>query len=273
MQEKEKLYLGIAATGMPQLLFCQTWSVNMPDSYQIRRNGIWEVIDPIFTGRPGIAGPPGSNDAAEVTYDGAYNTVKAALDSLLYLAPKISSFSLSASVVEIGTTLTEVLANWFFNKPMVSATLTDVTTLNPQDTSHDFISLSLTSDKTYTLTCTDAVSATDSSSKTVSFSHKRYWGVSANSSLNDSEIRFLSKEFSSSKSKSVTYDCAGGKYPYFCYPAAFGLPTGVMVGGLAFSDYTVSAQSFTNASGNTTTFNVVRFNNIQNGAAIAAQWN
>jgi hypothetical protein len=185
--------------------------------------------------------------------------------------PAILSYSLSVGTVEIGSTVTTVVATWAFNKAMESATLTD-TTITPDETGHTFSGLNLTTNKSYTLSCTDAEGASASAIRTVSFSHKRYWGVSSETSLDSSEIIALSSEFSTSKVKSVTYNCTGGKYPYFCYLASAGALTNVTVGGLAFSDYTETVQNFTNASGNTSSFRVVKFNNLQNGSNIVVSW-
>ena len=136
---------------------------------------------------------------------------------------------------------------------------------------HLFDGLSLTSNKTYMLGFSDGMTS-GSASRTVSFSAKRYWGVSTSGALDDAGILSLSNEFSASKSKSITYNCTGGRYFYFCYPATSGIPANVTVGGLAFSDYTVSTQGFTNASGYTQNYNVVRCNNIQTGSAINVVW-
>ena len=220
-----------------------------------------------LTGPQGIQGPPGATDAAGVSYSGAYSTVQLALDALLYVSPIITSFSLSVGTVEIGSTITTVTANWSFNKAMSTATLTD-TTILPTDTSHIFSGLTLTSNKTYTLSCGDGKN-TATSSRTITFSNKRYWGVSSNTSLSNSDILALTSEFASSLGKSITFNCTGGKYPYYCYPTVWGSPLSVMVGGLAFSDYTITTQSFTNASGYVSTYNIFRFNNIQNGSNIA----
>lgn len=207
--------------------------------------------------------------ALDITYNNAnYPTVKDALDSLLYVSPKINSFSLSVGTVEIGSVVTTVTANWSFNKPMTTASLTDAT-IAPTDTSYAFTGLNLTSDKTYILGCSDGTNSVTSSKK-IHFSHKRYWGTSINTTLSDAEILALSSEFSSSKSKSVTYDCTGGKYPYFVFLASLGNPS-VTVNGLPMTDLVIVDQNFTNASGHTDTFKVIRFTNLINGI-ISAVW-
>ena len=205
--------------------------------------------------------------AASVPYGSG--TVASALDQLLYVPPT-ASFSLSVGTVEIGSVVDTVVATWSFNKAMTSATLTDAT-ITPADTTHTFSSLGLTSNKTYTLGFSDGTNSS-SVSRTVAFSPKRYWGVNISDSLDDAGILALSSEFSASKSKSITYNCTGGRYFYFCYPTTSGIPANVTVGGLAFSDYTVTVQSFTNASGYVQNYNVVRCNNIQTGSAINVVW-
>jgi len=209
-------------------------------------------------------------DASSLYYHNpSYATVEAALDELLYISPS-ATFNLSVGTVEIGSTVNTVVATWSFNKTMVTVSLTDAA-ITVSDTTYTFSGLGLVSNKTYTLTFSDGTNSS-SASRSVSFSPKRYWGVSADTVLDDADILAMSQEFSSSKSKSITYNCTGGRYFYFCYPASSGLPANVTVGGLAYSDYAVSVQALTNASGYTQNYNVVRCNNIQTGAAINVVW-
>ena len=63
-----------------------------------------------------------------------------------------------------------------------------------------------------------------------------------------------------------------GGYPYLAYPASFGTPNAMTVGGLTFSDFDVGTQDFTNASGFTESYHLIRFNNLQTGANIAVAW-
>jgi hypothetical protein len=79
-------------------------------------------------------------------------------------------------------------------------------------------------------------------------------------------------EFASNFDKAVSYDCTGGKYPYIAYPASFGRPSAVTVGGLAFSDFIVATQDFTNASGFVSSYLVIRLFNLQTGAKISTVW-
>jgi hypothetical protein len=106
----------------------------------------------------------------------------------------------------------------------------------------------------------------------VIFQRKAYWGASSEESLDNAAILALSQAFATSRSKSVTYDCTGFKYPFYCYPASFGELSNVNVGGLAFSDYSQEIVSLTNASGHTEDYYVTRFNGIQTGENIVVSW-
>ncbi len=232
------------------------------------------VIGSDVPGPPGPAGPPGAGggDADEIAYDNAtYSTVQAALDALLYVAPHIASFTNSVGTVELGTTISAVTLAWTLNKAMTSLALDHGIGSVLGLTSKPLTGLTLTTDTTYTLTAGDGQNTT-SAQTTVAFRNKRYWGVSDSASLDNAGVLGLSSEFATDYAKSVTYDATGGKYLYYAFPASFGTPSHVTVGGLSFSDFTVSAMSFTNASGHTETYNLIRLNNRQTGSAIAIVW-
>jgi hypothetical protein len=223
---------------------------------------------------PDIPGPPGTvgaADAAAVTYDSAlYANVQEALDAILYVAPKVNSFTNSANTVEQGSTVASVTLNWSFNKAMTSVKLNggDV---DPAASS-TVIAGPFTSNQSWTLTASDGTNTT-SATTSITFAQKRYWGASPLESLDDPDIIALGgSEFASNFDKTVSYDCTGGKYPYIAYPASFGRPSAVTVGGLAFSDFIVATQDFTNASGFESSYFVIRFKNLQTGAKIAVVW-
>jgi hypothetical protein len=232
------------------------------------------VIGSDVPGPPGPAGPPGAGggDADEIAYDNAtYSTVQAALDALLYVAPHIASFTNSVGTVEIGTTVSAVTLAWTLNKTMTSLALDHGIGSVLGLASKSLTGLTLTTDTTYTLTAGDGQNTT-SAQTTIAFRNRRYWGAVDSESLDNAGILALSSEFATDYQKSVTYDATGGKYLYYAFPASFGTPSHVTVGGLSFSDFTVSAMSFTNASGHTETYNVIRLNNRQTGSAIAIVW-
>jgi len=96
----------------------------------------------------------------------------------------------------------------------------------------------------------------------------RYWGASALASLAESDILALSDtDLATTFDNTVTYNCSGSKYFYFCYPATFGTPDHVVVNGLPFSAFSV-----TTVSVGGTSYNVLRSDTLQSGASIPVTW-
>jgi hypothetical protein len=235
----------------------------------ITGGGTTKVLE--FDSGGGSGGGGGASDAGAVTYHSVtYPTVQAALDALLYVAPKINSFTNTGGSVEKGASVASVTLNWSFNKTMTSVTINGVAvdpTLASQTITGPF-----TTNQSWTMVAGDGVNSTTSTTS-LNFLGKRYWGASALTSLDNAAVLGLgASELASNFNKSITYNCAGGKYPYFAYPASFGSPASVICNGLSFSDFSVTTLSVTNASGFTQTYNILRFNGIQTGAAIPVTW-
>lgn len=99
---------------------------------------------------------------------------------------------------------------------------------------------------------------------------KLFWGASAKAALTAVDIPALgNSEVATGFVKSVAYNCYGGLYPYIAYPAGWGTPSAVTVGGLAFSDIVVSDVLDVDGDG---TYRTVRFGYLQNGNAIQVEW-
>jgi hypothetical protein len=212
----------------------------------------------------------GAEDASEVTYHSiTYPTVQSALDKLLYVAPAFTSLTASVGPVEIGSTVASVVLHWALNKAVTSLTLNGAA-LSPTATTITETG-PFTTNQWWAFAASDGTN-TANASIGLAFEYSRYWGVSPNASLTNAQVLALASELSGARGKSITYNATGGNYPYYCYPAAWGLPSAVTVGGLAFSAYTVTTQSVTNASGYTASYYVIRFNSLQSGAAIATVW-
>lgn len=221
-------------------------------------------------GPQGPAGPAGSDNAADIFYNNPqYPTVQDALDALLYVPVDITSFSNTVSVAEVGSTVASTTLNWSLNKTVTSLSLNGMTV--PVSLTSQVATGPFTADASWTLAAGDG-KTTDTATTTLSFRNKRYWGVLNTTEPTDAQIRGLTSEFATSKSKSVTYNATGGGYPYYCYPASFGDITSVTVGGLAFSAYQTTTRNFVNASGYSVSYNIVRFNGIQTGANIVVVW-
>lgn len=224
----------------------------------------------------GGGGPTGPIDASDVTYTTpvhpAVENVQEALDLIFYVPVDVTSMS-GGSSNEIGSTVHGVSLAWTINKAVTSQSLNQsIGSIDPTLRAYNYAP-DITSDKTFTLTASDGTTS-DNASTSVSFFRKRYWGAAADPDLKDDQaaIRALSQEFATNRNKAVTYNCSGGKYPYFIYPTSFGALTAVTVGGLAFTDFVQDTISFTNASGHTENYYVTRFNGIQTGSAINVVW-
>lgn len=105
-----------------------------------------------------------------------------------------------------------------------------------------------------------------SASTSVAFSHRRYWGSSAEA---DADITTLTTELSNSKAKTIDFNCSSGKYFYYAYPKALGTTTW-KVGGLAFTGYQLTEKTITNEYGLPVTYYIYRSIEKQTGSAINA---
>lgn len=98
------------------------------------------------------------------------------------------------------------------------------------------------------------------------FKYKKYWGVSTNASISSTQVLTLGNStWADSKAMdATTFDCTGGKYVYYVVPSSVGVPE-FWVGGLKNSDVVIYNANVTNASGGTTTYQIMRLTNIQTG--------
>lgn len=211
------------------------------------------------------AQPSAVIDSADlISYDNpTYTTVDSALDALFYVSPDVSSFANNRNNVEIGTTITSTILTWVNNKTMTTTSINQsIGSITPSLLTYTDNN-SYSTNRTYTITVGDGTN-TDQASTSVTFLNKRYWGVSANTSLNDAQIIALSSELSSSSTKTITGMTPSAQYLYFAYPASLGTST-FTINGLTNNDFTLSVQNHTNASGNTTSYNVYRTNNLLTG--------
>jgi hypothetical protein len=113
---------------------------------------------------------------------------------------------------------------------------------------------------------TAAPGGTASVSKAVSVSvlPRRFWGVSANTSLTSSQIIALgNSELSGSRTKSFGAS-ASSQYVYYAYPASLGDPTAYKLFGFDES-YVKTTVSVTTSTGATLNYTVLRSTNQLSG--------
>jgi hypothetical protein len=203
-----------------------------------------------------------------VSYNG--DTLKNTLDDLFYVNPTVSLSG--GSSYEKGQTVSTVNLSWTYNKSgIVSQSINQgIGSLDPDLRAYAHEGQTITTNRTYTITGNDGKNNC-SGSATIAFYNKRYYGTSADGTLDDSEILAqLTGEFSTSRSQIRTFNCSGGQYFYIIYPSSWGTAS-FKVGGLSFTDMNLEVRSFTNASGYSENYNIYRPNNIQTGNAILVE--
>jgi hypothetical protein len=249
------------------------WIIAGPDG--------WQKIDntDLVTSVNGMTGDVVLQlDASSITYTHPdYPTVQAALDKLLYLAPSITSLT-GGGTYENGKEISSVTLKWALNKAVTSQSFNQgIGSLDVNLRQYVYTPTNpIKSNTTFTLTVGDGTK-TATKSTAVSFQNKIYWGVSPNTVLTNEEILAFEKagqaSFATSRTISKTFNCSGGNYFYFVMPTSFIASTmKVIVGGLSFSDYTLTAMpEFVNGSGKNVSYTQFRPNNLQNGSSITVE--
>lgn len=100
---------------------------------------------------------------------------------------------------------------------------------------------------------------------TLSWGMKRFWGVSPNTSIDDVELLAMNGEIATSRVKTVTYDCTGGRYFYFAYPTAWGDLNNTKINSLTWNDWVLVKRDVINQYGVSIPMNIYRSYNLLNG--------
>jgi len=227
----------------------------------------------------GIEGPDVRADIAVMMTQ--IGNLQSAVNGLLYVAPQILTLTASGSdprIVEVGSSVSSVALAWTLSKTVTSQLISGASSATvPPGTTTYTATGPYTTDRTWTLTVDDGTAYpghSDSDSVQLLFQSRRYWGALADETVDDADI--LDMPFSELATafgpKAITYNCTGGRYPYYVFPADWGTPANVTVNGLAFSDFSNTTQSFINASGSEALYRVLRFNNLLFGAAVPVVW-
>lgn len=117
---------------------------------------------------------------------------------------------------------------------------------------------------TYSVVCRYG---TQSVSKNASFifSIKKYWGVSDKTSLTNEDILSLSSAWAQRAQSTTTFDCTGGKYPYYIIPTSMASGIQFWIGGLRNTDWVENTKNIINKYGYSESYTIFRLNNIQTG--------
>lgn len=222
-----------------------------------------KALDILFKG-----GGSGSSTAEQVAYvNDEYpdlTNVDIAIDKILakiyYEEPKIISFTMTPSTdtYEIGTVIpaNTLEFSWAVNKEIKSQALTDCT-IAADDRSATY-GAELTNTKTFVLTVSDG-EKTATASKKISFLNKGYWGSSAIPDEYNSEfiLGLTNNKFISSNKGDYNFNVGVGEYGYFAVPSTMKFTT-IWVNGFQADVEEVATVSFTNASGHTSTYTILK---------------
>ena len=207
-----------------------------------------------------------SGNAEDVTYNNPnyseLTSVDLALDKILdklyYVKPSITSFNMSPSTTqyEKGQTVSSLSFTWSYNKNITSQSLSNCNiTLSDRKATY---STPITSNKSFTLTCSDGEN-TASASKNITFFDKLYWGSKAEGTIDSAFILSLSdKKFATAKAGTYSMTVATGEYGYIAMPTSFGVLSSVWIGGFEATVDDMGEIDFTNASGYTSKYKVYR---------------
>ena len=185
-------------------------------------------------------------------------------DMLLY--PFEISLNITPNKAQLGDTLNSILLKFETNGASESnINGIDVTGLDeliyPEPVSEN---------KIFTLTAKKD-NQTKTKQVSIQFLNNIYWGATSNPNPTNAEILASNKELSNSKSKSVVYDCSGGKRYFIAYPKRLGSVT-LSVNGFPNNNFTQIQRAFTNEFGYIEDYFICYGNTIVFGSDIPAVW-
>lgn len=199
-----------------------------------------------------------------------FTNVKEALDHLLYQEPEVTLHG--GGTYEKGMVIENVHLTWELNKIVTSQTIFPaIGKVDAELRSCNIENANISEDTTYTILVSDGRNAATSETQ-ILFKQYIYWGSSSSTDLDNQEIIIFSKEFESTDTNVVTFDCSGGKYFYIITPSKYSDDITFKINGFVFSDMVESEILLTNASGYTSPYTIFRSNNIQTGSSIEVEY-
>lgn len=197
---------------------------------------------------------------------------------LEYVPIEVSNFRITTpenGIARMGSTVSSIIFAWAVNSIPVSQKLsgtgiTGTLDIDTDDRSTE-VSVSLTSNGTYTMTAKGDSSpshpsgSTNSKTCTLYFYNDVYWGVAASATVDSAFVRGLSNSvLSGSRARTVTVNATSGKYIWYAVPTRLGTCS-FNVGGFDGGFESPQTVSVTNASGYTENYYVYRSTNASLG--------
>jgi hypothetical protein len=205
-----------------------------------------------------LLGDVGAGDTVMAGTGIAVTHVTGAFQVALYALPTIVSLTNTEATHYAGQTVTGLTVNWTLAGAAISSqALTDCTPLLA-DRSHVFTSLSLTTDKYYTLTIDTGTTVVGSATTWVYFKIATFYGASTNAAPTESNIEAGTTTWETqdavNRALANTAITGGGNYPFYAFPSAWGT-VALTVGGLP-ATWNVTTVSITNSYGDTRNYSV-----------------
>lgn len=205
------------------------------------------------------------NDLIEAATEERFTTLEEQVADLLYKAIDITGISNNVGTQEMGKTITSVTISWTMNKKPASQTL-DGESLDVAVRSKAYTGLSISTNKSFTLSVTDERGAVDSASTSISFLNGVYYGVLEDgATINSATVLALTRNLLGSRGITFTANAGATQRIAYAFPSRYGTPT-FNVGGFEGGFSKASTISFKNASGYTENYDVWLSDNVNLGS-------
>ena len=185
------------------------------------------------------------------------------IDDLAYTAIAFVSASATNATNEIGSTVTETVITWSFNKEPKTQTIKfgseAAEVLDKSIRSKTYSGKTITSNTSIVITATDERNAQASRTLNITFQPRAYWGVAQNKEIYDSaDILALSESaLTSTRTRNINVNAGEGEHIIYTIPSSFGTPS-FKINGFEGGFVKAGTINFTNASGYSQNYDVYK---------------
>lgn len=185
------------------------------------------------------------------------------IDDLAYTAIAFASASATNATNEIGSTVTETVITWYFNKEPKTQTIKfgseAAEVLDKSIRSKTYSGKTITSNTSIVITATDERNAQASRTLNITFQPRAYWGVAQNKEIYDSaDILALSESaLTNTRARNINVNAGEGEHIIYAIPSTFGTPI-FKINGFEGGFIKVGTINFTNASGYSQNYDVYK---------------
>ena len=216
-----------------------------------------EALNSLFSGLGNV-----SSSVAADYYN--KNEIDGYLDSL-YSIIKLNSVSVSPTYSELGSNQSVVVSWAASRKPYVITVNNVDRTAEVTGESGSFTYDGVRADTEYTVAIKDHKNNGESKKATTRFVNKIYYGQNSKTSITGSDFSGLTSSLNNgNKTLSTTAITFSGTYFYYCYPKRLG-NVSITANGLPFAVNAAQTISFTNPSGYTEDYYVIRSQQLLTG--------